>query len=68
MSLPRQCLDEFQHFLNMACHLDSSPFPSQYLLAVQHEGATLYPPDLFAVHVFHLDDIEQFAYGFIRIA
>ena len=52
----------------MAWNLDSTPFPLQYSMAIEHESTAFYATHLLAVHVFHLDDAEQLADGFIGIA
>ncbi len=57
-----------QYFLDMTRYLDSTPFPPQYPLRVEHESAALYASNLLAVHIFHLHDAEQFADGFVSVA
>ena len=51
----------------MAVYLHTSPLTYQHSILVQHKGAALDAANLFAIHVFHLDDIKQSASAFITI-
>lgn len=51
----------------MAGNLDAPPFATQDAVAVDDEGAAFDAAHLFAIHVFHFDDAEQIAHGFVAI-
>src|SRR5262245_40784548 len=63
----REAPDEFEHLLHVAGHLDAAPFAPHQPLAVDGEGAALDAAHLFAIHVFHLDDVEALARLLLRI-
>src|SRR6056297_930645 len=47
-----------QHFLGVALHLHLAPFPAQFALVVDQEGAALDTHHLAPVHVLLLDHVE----------
>ncbi len=51
----------------MARDLDSAPLADQPAFSVDDESRSLDASDLFTVHIFHLDDVEQRTEGFIGI-
>src|SRR5215470_16714248 len=58
---------EFEHLLHVAGHLHAAPFPADDAHGVDGESAALDPAYLSAVHIFHLDDIEELARLFLAV-
>ena len=51
----------------MTVYLYTSPFTYQHPILVQHKSAALDAANLFAIHVFHPDDVKQAASALITI-
>src|SRR5688572_3469084 len=62
-----QCLYEFEHLLHVSGYFDAPPLSSHDAVRIDHERAAFDAPDFFAVHVFHLDDVEELACRFLRV-
>src|SRR5438094_82500 len=56
-----QAFDEFEDLLYMAWHFDAAPHLAHDAARIDDERAALDAAHLFAVHAFHLDDVEELA-------
>ena len=47
-----------QHFIHMPRYFQLAPFPAQYALVIDQEGAALNAHHLAAIHILFLDNIK----------
>src|SRR5436189_3110800 len=62
-----QRLDEIEYRLRVPRYLDATPFLCEPAVGVDDERAAFDSADFFAVHFFHLDDVELTAELFLGI-
>ena len=51
----------------MTFYFDATPFLAKFSIRIDEKGASLNSANLFAIHVFHFDDIESITEGFLGI-
>jgi hypothetical protein len=61
------CLGGSEYLGHMASHLNATPLLLENAFAVKEEGAAVNASNLFAVHIFHFDDIKDRAQFFFGI-